>query len=132
MDTPAFIHSIHSKAIDRACENDRKWFEDNPERICRLRSAMPYEFNGPVDDPPEGSSWRALVTQIEPGMRVRAQVALPTEIRNEADDRQIASIAMPLLPEHLQRLLNARLRKGKKKRALLTCNRAHKVDRRPR
>jgi hypothetical protein len=40
-------HAIHSSSIDRACEDNRIWFERNPNRLFRLREAVPFEFNGP-------------------------------------------------------------------------------------
>jgi hypothetical protein len=104
--TPA--EAIHGKAIDRACESDRAWFEANPNRLFRLRDMMPYESNGPIEAPPDGMSRRTLVVQVERGMRLRMIVSVP-------DDQQLASIFMPLAPKPFRKLLKCKLRKSSRK-----------------
>jgi hypothetical protein len=112
--TPA--EAIHGKAIDRACESDRAWFEANPNRLFRLRDMMPYESNGPIEAPPDGMSRRTLVVQVERGMRLRMIVSVPAELhKEEADDQQLASIFMPLAPKPFRKLLKCKLRKSSRK-----------------
>ena len=106
------VDAIHGKAIDRACESDREWFEANPNRLFRLRDVMPYEHIGPTKAPPDGESWRTLVVRVGPGMQWRAVLSVPAELDNEdADDQQLASIFMPLAPKPLRKMLKAMLRK---------------------
>jgi hypothetical protein len=40
---------------------------------------MPDEFNGPMKALPDGMSWRTVVGQVGPGMRLRTGIALPFE-----------------------------------------------------
>jgi hypothetical protein len=105
------VDAIDGKAIDRACESDREWFEANPNRLFRLRDVMPYEHIGPTKAPPDGESWRTLVVRIGPGMRFRAVLSVPAELDNEPDDQQLASIFMPLAPKPLRKMLKPMLRK---------------------
>lgn len=106
------VDAIHAKVIDRTCEGDREWFEANPNRLFRLRDMIPYENNGPIEAPPDGMSWRTLIVQLEPGMRLRAILSVPAKLDNEdADDQQLASIFMPLAPKPLRKMLKAVLRK---------------------
>ena len=51
MDTANPPQAIHSKAIDLACEGDRVWFEQNPDRLHRLRDMIPFEDNAPMELP---------------------------------------------------------------------------------
>jgi hypothetical protein len=70
--------------VDRtACNSDRQYFVDNPQRQFRLRSAWPAEIsieellNGPVR---HGSHHYVLVKQIMRGIRQRAHIAVPDEL----------------------------------------------------
>ena len=91
MDTLNPPDAIHGNAIDLACEGDRVWFEQNPDRQHRLRDMMPFENNGPMELPPYGMTWKILVTQIKSGMRFRMLVAmsedLPTDGRRQVTCR---------------------------------------------
>jgi hypothetical protein len=110
------VDAIHGKAIDRACESDREWFEANPNRLFRLRDMMPYEINGPIEAPPDGMSWRTLTVQVKPGMRLKLLLSVPAESHNEdPDDQQLASIFMSLAPKPFRKLLKSKLRKHSRK-----------------
>ena len=60
MDTTNPPQVIDSKAIDLACEGDRGWFEQNPDRLHRLRDMIPFEDNTPMELPPDGMTWKVL------------------------------------------------------------------------
>ena len=66
--------ALHSKAIDRDCNLDRAWFVANPGCSYRLRDALPMEFNGQLEEPPVGSTWRVLVVELTGEMRLRCPV----------------------------------------------------------
>ena len=103
---------IFREAVDRASESDRIWFELNPSRLFRIRDVMPYEDIGPTIAPPDGTGWRTLTVQLEPGSRLRAILAVPAELDNEdADDQQLAAIFMALAPEPFRKLVKNMLRK---------------------
>lgn len=92
------VDAIHGKAIDRACNDDRLWFEANAEREFRLRDPVPFEFNGPVETPPKGSTWRVLVKQVKLGVRLRLPVALPIEAHTQgAEDRHLRPLYKQLV-----------------------------------
>jgi hypothetical protein len=113
MNTIPFAHAIHSNALDRACDSDKNWFEAHPERIFRVRAPMPYECNGPLEAANDGMSWWVLIAQIAPGFRLRMLVAVPSDsCPDEADDQELASMLMPLVPRGLRKLLKSKLRKA--------------------
>ena len=115
MDFPDPVFAIHGKAIDGASENDRVWFEQNPDRVHRLRDMIPFENNGPIELPPYGMAWKIIVTQVKSGMRFRALVVLPEEWTNEGfDDRGIAEIFKKVAPFEAQKILKA-VKKERKK-----------------
>jgi hypothetical protein len=85
--------AVHRKQIVRAVEDDRNWFEKNPERRFRLRKLIPYELNGPTSPLSDGLSWRVLVDQNLIGTRVRIPVWVPVLLPNEgAEDEHLAAI----------------------------------------
>ncbi len=115
MDTPNPPDAIHGKAIDLARERDHVWFEQNPERLHRLRDMIPFENNGPMDLPPYGMTWRVIVTQIKSGIRLKLPVPLPEDLANEhVDDEHIAEIFKKVAPPHAKKILKAALKEWKK------------------
>ena len=90
MDTLNPPDAIHGNAIDLACEGDRVWFEQNPDRQHRLRDMMPFENNGPMELPPYGMTWKILVTQIKSGMRFRMPVAMSEDLPTDGNDESLA------------------------------------------
>ena len=82
--------TLFGKAIDRACEADRLWFERHAHRQFRLRNVVPWEFNGPIEEAPPGKAWRVLVAQLKPGVRARSLLAVAAETSNESvQDHQL-------------------------------------------
>jgi hypothetical protein len=72
------LRALQQKAIGRAAEDDRRWFDGNPGRQYRVRPAIPGEFNEPLSNNlPEGCAWRTIVVQMQPGVRARRRVGLP-------------------------------------------------------
>src|SRR5271169_4451590 len=91
--------AIHGKAIDLASEGDRVWFEQNPDRLHRLRDTIAFENNGPMELPAHGMTWKILVTQVKSGMRFRMLIAMPEGQPNEDDDDQhLADIFKKVAP----------------------------------
>ena len=116
MDTPNPPHAIHGKAIDLACDGDRIWFEQNPDRLHRLRDMIPFENNGPMELPPYRMTWRIIVTQIKSGMRFRLPVLLPEDLQNEGvDDKHIAELFKTVAPPDAKKILKAAMKHWKKK-----------------
>jgi hypothetical protein len=114
MNTSYPPHAIHGKAIDLASEGDRVWFEQNPDRMHRLRDMIPFENNGPTELPPFGMTWRIIVTQIKSGMRFRMLVALPEDLSNEGvDDQYLAEIVEKIAPSEVKKILKAAVKERK-------------------
>lgn len=85
--------AIHSKAIEKACEDDRAWFESNPEKTYRIRDMVPFEANQALGPAPSGSSWRTVVALLGEGVRARTFVTLPIAMRNEgASQKNLADL----------------------------------------
>ena len=85
--------ALHRKAIIHALQDDRLWFEGNPERRFRLRKLIAYEFNGPTSPLSDGWTWRVLVDRKLEDARVRIPVWVPVLLPNEgAEDGHLATI----------------------------------------
>jgi|TARA_R100001530_G_C4320819_1_gene155710 hypothetical protein len=101
----AEIRMIHENAVKRASDDDQIWFRENPGRNFRIRDLMPYEFNGKIDDPPDGYTWRTIIAQISEGARIRLPATLPKETPNEgAQDDELVRIFGQVAPNLLSRL----------------------------
>lgn len=107
--------AIHGKAIELACNSDRVWFEQNPDRVHRVRDMIPFENNGPMELPPYGMTWRVVVLQIKSGMRFRLVLALPDELPNEAvDEKRLAEILKRPAPFPVKKVWKAVLKERRK------------------
>jgi hypothetical protein len=81
---------ILGQSSDAAFDDDRRWFEANVGRKFRIRDTIPFEYNYPIGSPPQGMSWRTLVSEVEPDVRLRSLVAFPNEVSIEGvDDRHL-------------------------------------------
>ncbi|MFF3566847.1 hypothetical protein ACFYXQ_03600 [Nocardia jiangxiensis] len=59
-------------AVERACDDDRRWFESNPFARRRIRVAWPEEFTAELGEPcPQGHRIVVSVEEVAPGVRVR-------------------------------------------------------------
>ncbi|WP_315830865.1 hypothetical protein [Bradyrhizobium prioriisuperbiae] len=90
----------HGSDANPTPDIDRVWFENNPDRVHRLRNLIPFESKDPLGLPPLGMSWRILVTRTVGGGRLRLPVPLPTSVANESvdDDRQLSLIFDRIAP----------------------------------
>lgn len=94
------IRALHSKAIERACNLDRAWFAAHPGCSYRLRDPLPMEFNGPLEEPPAGSTWRVLVAGFA-GLPMRQRLLLamtpfpPNESYSQEELEEIFESSVP-------------------------------------
>jgi hypothetical protein len=110
--------AIHRKAIDAACDGDRAWFENHPQRNFRLRDMVPYENNGPIEEPPPGMSWRAIVIQIEKGARFRTFLAVSSDLQNDgAGDGQLRRLFEQSSPREMLQVVRKARKHWKKSKA---------------
>ena len=61
-------------------DDDRLWFERNPERSHRARLSLPGEADAQVAKTPTGTVLVMLLRQVEPGRRVRAGFYINAEL----------------------------------------------------
>jgi hypothetical protein len=100
--------AIHRRQIVRAIDDDREWFEINPERRFRLRSLIPYEFNRATSALSDGWSWRVLVDQNLAGTRIRIPVWVPVLLPKEgATDEHLSTIYHQLSSKTLDSAVEA-------------------------
>lgn len=100
------LRMIHEKAVDRASEDDRIWFEANPERHFRIRNPIPYEFNERMPDPTPGFTSRTLVAQMSPGVRLRLPCEVLEYLSNEtATDAALKTLFRQIAPEQFKKYL---------------------------
>lgn len=84
------VDAIHGRSSDAAFDDDRRWFEANAGRRFRIRDTIPFEYSYPIGSPPQGMSWRTLVSEMESGARLRTLVAFPSDVSIEGvDDRHL-------------------------------------------
>jgi len=60
--------------------DDRRWFEQNPNRSHRIRPPFPGEADQEILDTPSGYALMMLVRQVAPGSRMRAGVPINTDL----------------------------------------------------
>ncbi|WP_052600563.1 hypothetical protein [Microvirga lotononidis] len=102
---------IHDKAIDRASEDDRVWFDANPDRHFRIRDLIPYEFNERMPDPQPGFTLRTFVAQMSPGVRLRLPCEILDYLTNEtATDAALKTLFRQIAPVQFKQYLQ--MKKG--------------------
>jgi hypothetical protein len=107
------VRAIHERVIEIATQGDAAWFEKGPDRRIRIRNAVPQEFNGILDEPPVGMTWRAIVVEAQPGVRARQPVALPIGIENdEISEQELFGLFLQAAPAEAKGIID-HLRKVK-------------------
>jgi hypothetical protein len=67
-------------ALEAASEDDRAWFEANPDRHYRVRPHIPGEWPADaLNRLPQGQNWYTVVHQVSPGVRMRLPISLDAE-----------------------------------------------------
>lgn len=99
----AEIRALNERIIEIATQGDAAWFEKRPDNRLRMRNAVPMEFNRNLGEPPVGMTWRAIVLEAQPGVRMRQPIAIPMEVGNDdMDDQQLLSLFMQVAPAEAQ------------------------------
>jgi hypothetical protein len=82
-------HTVGVNLHDSPWKNDdRVWFERNPERAHRVRTPFPNEVE--AANTPAGHTLLIFVRQVEPGARMRAEVYLDIRLLPLPDDEAAA------------------------------------------
>ncbi|MEH0195754.1 hypothetical protein V7S57_08455 [Caulobacter sp. CCNWLY153] len=103
------VYALHSKAIERATEDDKRWFELNPHRMYRIRDPFPMEMNGPIAKSPKGYSTRIVVAKIHSEVRMRNTIGVLEQVPNEgASDANLEKLLRDNMPEALAMIEKAR------------------------
>ena len=88
-------------------EGDAAWFAAHPDNRVRMRNAVPDEFNEDIGTAPVGMSWRCIVLEAQPGVRVRQPVALPMAVSNDdMNDQQLFALFMQAAPPEAKRMID--------------------------
>lgn len=86
--------ALQKRMIEVATHGDAAWFEKHPDNRIRIRNAVAGEFNEDFGPAPVGMSWRAIVLEAQPGMRMRQPVALPLNVDNDLSDHDLFALFM--------------------------------------
>jgi len=86
--------SIDEQMIEIVTQGDAAWFEVHPDNRIRIRNAISGEFNEDFGPAPVGMSWRAIVLEAQPGVRMRQPVALPLHVGNDLNNHDLFSLFM--------------------------------------
>jgi hypothetical protein len=101
-----FANPIHGKEIDKVTEDDRLWFESNPDRNFRLRHTARFELNGREPFPVENENTYTLVAQAIPGSRFRICIAaflvMPVE---KIAEQELRALFEDIAPKEIQELI---------------------------
>lgn len=100
------IRALNEKIIEIATQGDAAWFEKHPDNRLRMRNAVPMEFNRNLGEAPVGMTWRAIVLEAQPGVRLRQPIALPMGGGNEdMDDQQLLALFIQVAPPEAKSIL---------------------------
>lgn len=103
----AELRALNERVIEIATHGDAAWFEKHPDNRLRMRNAVNMEFNRNLGEPPVGMTWRAIVLEAQPGVRMRQPIALPMAVGNDdMDDAQLLDLFMQVAPVDASGLLN--------------------------
>lgn len=106
---PDPIEALHAKAIDAASENDKAWFEANPDRLWRIRDPIPMEMNGPLEPAAPGYTNRMVVAKITDAARARFVIQMEAVVPNEgATDAALERIMFTVFPKWLTQVRKMR------------------------
>ena len=88
-------------------EGDAAWFAAHPDNRVRMRNAVPSEFNEDIGTAPVGMTWRCIVVEAQPGVRMRQPVALPMSASNDdMSDQQLFALFMQAAPPEAKRMID--------------------------
>lgn len=95
----AELRALNERVIQIATQGDAAWFEKHPDNRLRMRNAVDMEFNRSLGPPPVGMTWRAIIVEAQPGIRMRQPIALPMGVSNDdMDDQQLLDLFMQVAP----------------------------------
>jgi hypothetical protein len=87
-------------------QGDAAWFAAHPDNRIRMRHAVASEFDEDVGGPPVGMSWRCIVVEAQPGVRIRQPVALPIHTANDSmSDQQLFALFVQAAPPQAKRMI---------------------------
>ena len=95
----AEIRALNERVIEIATQGDAAWFEKHPDNRLRIRNSVNMEFNRNLGPPPVGMTWRAIIVEAQPGVRMRQPIALPVGVSNGVlDDQQLLELFIQVAP----------------------------------
>ena len=101
------MDGLNERLAAVATQGDANWFEAHPDDRIRMRNAVPGEFQGDIGVPPVGMTWRCIVVEAQPDVRVRQQVALPIAVANDSmSGHQLFALFMQAAPPEAKRMID--------------------------
>ncbi|RZF61166.1 hypothetical protein EWE75_19380 [Sphingomonas populi] len=87
-------------------EGDAAWFAAHPDNRVRMRNAVAGEFSEEIGTAPVGMTWRCIIVEAQPGVRMRQPVALPMGVSNDMSDHQLFALFMQAAPPQAKRMID--------------------------
>jgi hypothetical protein len=101
------VKTLNGRLAAIVAEGDAAWFEAHPDNRVRMRNAVPSEFNEDTGTAPVGMTWRCIVVEAQPGVRVRQPVALPIAVSNDdMSDHQLFALFMQAAPPEAKAIIS--------------------------
>lgn len=99
--------AVTERLIAIVTQGDVAWFETHPDNRIRMRNAVPMEFDEDIGTAPVGMTWRCIVVEAQPGVRVRQPVALPIAASNDGmSDQELFALFMQAAPPQAKRMID--------------------------
>jgi hypothetical protein len=99
--------SMNERLAAIVTQGDGAWFEAHPDNRIRMRNAVPVEFDEDIGIAPVGMTWRCIVIEAQPGVRVRQPVALPAAVGNDGmNDRELFALFVEAAPPEAKRMID--------------------------
>jgi len=87
-------------------QGDAAWFGTHPDNRVRMRNAVQGEFSEEIGAAPVGMTWRCIVVEAQPGVRMRQPVALPISAANDSmSDHELFALFVQAAPTEAKRMI---------------------------
>jgi hypothetical protein len=88
-------------------QGDAAWFEVHPDMCVRMRNVVSGEFAEEIGVAPVGMTWRCIVVEAQPGVRLRQPVALPVVVANDSmSDQDLFALFIQAAPPEAKRTID--------------------------
>jgi len=103
----AELNALNERMIAIVTQGDAAWFEAHPDNRIRIRNAVPKESNEDIGTAPVGMTWRCIVVEAQPGVRVRQPIALQVPVSNDSmSDQELFALFVQAAPPDARRMID--------------------------